>query len=214
MSERHHPVTYLQHHFHSPAQQKAAAKLGMWIFVGQEVLFFGGLFLAYAAMRFFYPETFLDAHHELSVPMGAINTVVLITSSLTMALAVRAAQISNTKQLKLNLLLTIGLACVFLVIKSFEYSHKFHEGIFPGKFYTHEGIGGEPHIFFGLYYMMTGLHALHVIVGIGILIWIYRRARREEFSSDYYNPVEITGLYWHFVDLVWIFLFPLWYLVK
>ena len=208
------PFPFLQHHFHTASQQKSSAKLGMWLFLAQEVLFFGGVFVAYAIVRYFYPETMLAAHEHLSVPMGATNTVVLLFSSLTMALGVRAAQTGDQKQLQLMLWLTIACAFAFMVIKGFEYNHKFHEGLFPGKYYKGEGIAGSPHIFFGLYFTMTGLHALHVVIGIGILFWILIRAKRGEFGPLYYTPVETVGLYWHLVDLVWIFLFPLLYLVK
>lgn len=205
---------HLAHHFQSVAQQTAASKMGMWLFLGQEILFFSGLFLAYAAFRYFYPETFLHAHEYLNVPMGAFNTFVLITSSLTMALAVRAAQTDNRRHLVVNLILTIVFACVFLVVKYFEYSHKFHAGLLPGKYFTAGGIDGLPHVFFGIYFVMTGLHGLHVLVGIGVLAWILVRAQRGEFNHAYYTPVENVGLYWHLVDLIWIFLFPLLYLVK
>lgn len=208
-----HP-TYLQHHFHTPGQQRDAAKLGMWLFLAQEVLFFAGIFMAYGTVRFFYPETMLAAHEHLSVPMGAVNTLVLLTSSLTMALGVRAAQTSNNKQLMLQVTLTILLAFTFLVIKYFEYSHKIHLGLLPGRFYEGSGIAGSPHIFFGIYFVMTGLHGLHVIAGIGVLLWILLRAKKGHFNSAYYSPVENVGLYWHIVDLIWIFLFPLLYLVR
>lgn len=205
---------FLHSHFHSPSQQSSAAKLGMWIFLAQEILFFGGLFMAYAFVRYFYPETMLAAHEHLSVPMGALNTLILLTSSLTMALGVRAAQTGNQKQLQIQLILTILLALAFMVVKGFEYTHKFHEGFFPGKYYAGTGIEGSPHIFFGLYFTMTGLHALHVLVGVGVLAWIYIRAKKGEFGPNYYTPVETAGLYWHLVDLIWIFLFPLLYLVR
>ncbi|MEM1010090.1 MAG: cytochrome c oxidase subunit 3, partial [Myxococcota bacterium] len=162
---------HLQHHFHSSAQQASAAKLGMWVFLAQEILFFSGLFMAYIALRFFYPKTFLAAHAHLDVKMGALNTVFLITSSLTMALAVRAAQTSNQKWLKRNLILTIGFACAFMVVKYFEYSHKFHLGILPGNWYSYKYVDGNPQLFFSLYYVMTGLHGLHVLIGVGILVW-------------------------------------------
>lgn len=212
MEEKH--PSFLAHHFVDTEQQFSAGRLGMWLFLGQEVLFFGGLFMAYAATRYLYPETMLAGHEFLDKTMGSINTVVLITSSLTMGLAVRAAQTSKQKPLIMNLTLTIALGCVFLLIKYFEYSHKFEAGFLPGKFYTGQGIEGIPHIFFGIYFVMTGLHGLHVLVGIGVLTWILSRAMKGEFKSEYYTPVENIGLYWHFVDIVWIFLFPLFYLVK
>ena len=220
------PFPFLQHHFHTASQQKASAKLGMWLFIGQEILFFGGVFVAYAIVRYFYPETMLAAHEHLSVPMGATNTVVLLASSLTMALGVRAAQTGQQKMLQLMLWLTILCAFAFMVIKGFEYTHKFHEGLFPGKFWSTPAaealrehhhvhpIPGSPHVFFGLYFAMTGLHALHVLVGIFVLFWILIRSKRGEFGPLYYTPVETVGLYWHLVDLVWIFLFPLLYLVR
>ena len=207
---------HLQHHFVSSGQQRSAAKLGMWIFLATEILFFGGLFMAYGAIRYFYPGTFLAAHGYLSVPFGGLNTVVLISSSFTMALAVRAAQLGQRRQLMLLLGLTLTLALVFLGVKGVEYAHKFELGLMPGKFYRAQalGIAGLPHVFFGIYFTMTGLHAVHVIAGMGVIAWILLRARRGDFSAAYYTPVENVGLYWHLVDLVWIFLFPLLYLVK
>ncbi len=234
---------YLQHHFHSLAQQKAASKIGMWAFIAQEILFFAGLFMMYAAFRYFYPATFLAAHELLSIPMGATNTVVLITSSLTMALAVRAAQTGNQKQLQIQLIFTIIFACCFLVVKYFEYTSKIHHCLLPGDYYglpLRDDVGNikldasgarifaehceiprsgqlEPKsasIFFAIYFVMTGMHGLHVLVGIGLLMWILLRARTGEFHPKYYSPVEYVGLYWHLVDLIWIFLFPLLYLVK
>jgi cytochrome c oxidase subunit 3 len=205
---------HLEHHFHDPAHQKAAAKMGMWIFLATEVLFFGGLFLGYAALRFYYPGTFLEAHGYLSIPMGGLNTLVLITSSLTMALAVRAGQVGDQKQLVRMLAVTFLLAAVFLVVKYLEYSHKFHLGLLPGRYYAGEGIGGMPHVFFGIYFVMTGLHGVHVIAGMIVIAWVFLRARQGRYGSDYYTPVENVGLYWHLVDLIWIFLFPLLYLVK
>ena len=205
---------FLQHHFYTAEQQQSSAKLGMWLFLAQEVLFFGGIFVAYAFVRYMYPETMLAAHAYLDVKLGGLNTLVLITSSLTMALAVRAAQLGDKKQLRLHLILTIAFAFAFLVVKYFEYSHKIHVGLVPARFFSAEGIAGSPHIFFGLYFTMTGLHGLHVIAGIVVLFWILRRAGKGEFGPHYYTPVENVGLYWHLVDLIWIFLFPLLYLVK
>jgi cytochrome c oxidase subunit III len=207
-------TTSLQDHFADSVQQRAAAKLGMWIFLATEILFFGGLFMAYGAYRFFYPGTFLEAHQFLSVPMGGLNTAVLITSSLTMALAVRAAQTGQRRQLVLLLALTLLLACGFLGIKAVEYAHKFELGLLPGKYYRAVGVGGLPHIFFGIYFSMTGLHAVHVIAGMIVIAWMLVRSIKGDFSTAYYTPVENVGLYWHLVDLVWIFLFPLLYLVK
>ncbi|MCG3173488.1 MAG: Cytochrome c oxidase subunit 3 [Myxococcota bacterium] len=205
---------FLAHHFYTPEQQLTSAKLGMWLFLAQEILFFGGVFMAYIALRFFYPGTFLAAHEHLNKLAGAANTIILLTSSLTMALAVRAAQVGNKKSLINNLIWTILFACAFMVIKYFEYSAKFEHGYLPGKYYHGHGIEGAPHVFFGLYFTMTGLHGLHVLIGIGVLAWVLIRASKDEFGPQFYAPVENVGLYWHLVDLIWIFLFPLLYLVR
>jgi len=238
---------FLQHHFHTVEQQKAASKLGMWAFLAQELLFFSGLFMAYSVYRFWYPDTLLAASEYLSVFYGGINTVFLLTSSLTMALAVRAAQTGNMPQLKWQLIFTIAFACLFMVVKYIEYSHKFHDCLLPGDYYgmperDAEGnfvpgpqagrkfaehcevpIKGaadgtlEPKsagIFFGIYFVMTGTHGLHVVIGIGLIYWILRRGMRGDYGPEYYSPVEYVGLYWHLVDLIWIFLFPLLYLIK
>jgi len=208
-----HPA-HLQHHFHDSEQQRESAKLGMWIFLLTEVLFFGGLFCAYAIYRAWNPDMFFIAHQQLDIAMGTLNTFVLITSSLTMALAIRSMQLGKKKGTIINLWLTLALAGVFLIVKYFEYSHKIELGQLPGDLYTFEGIAGtNPHIFFSVYFMMTGLHAIHVIVGIGVIGWILSRVYRNHFSAEYYTPIEMTGLYWHLVDLVWIFLFPLFYLI-
>jgi cytochrome c oxidase subunit 3 len=205
-------LDHLQHHFIDSDQQFESAKLGMWIFLATEILFFGGLFAAYIVYRSWYPDLYIQASTELNTFWGAINTAVLIGSSLTVAMAIRSAQLNQIKGLIYNLYSTIGLAFVFMVIKFFEYEHKFHLGIFPGEYYTFEGIAHEKaNIFFSIYYMMTGVHGLHVLIGIGLMIWLVVKAKRGAFHSGYYTPVEITGLYWHLVDIIWIFLFPLLY---
>lgn len=217
----HHGPKWLAHHFSTPAQQFDTAKIGMWVFLVQELLFFSGMFLAYGVYRSWYPEMFRAASHQLNKEMGATNTVVLLFSSLTIALAVRYAQVGNKKVTGNLILVTIGCACAFLVIKFFEYKHKFAAGLLPGRFF-------HPHLdhlvqgpalpdntgsFFGIYFMMTGVHGVHVIIGIGVLIWIWLRNNRGEFSKEYFTPVDIVALYWHLVDLVWIYLFPLLYLI-
>lgn len=205
---------HIQHHFVDSDQQFDSAKMGMWIFLVTEILFFGGLFSAYIVYRSWYPELYTLASTELDTFWGTVNTAVLIGSSLTVAMAIRSAQLNQIKGLIYNLYITIGLAFTFMVIKFFEYSHKFHLGIFPGEYYTYEGIAHEKaNIFFSIYYMMTGLHGLHVIIGIGLMIWLVVKAKKNLFHSGYYTPVEITGLYWHLVDVIWIFLFPLLYLI-
>jgi cytochrome c oxidase subunit 3 len=208
-----HPA-YLQHHFADTEQQSESAKLGMWIFLLTEILLFGGLFCAYTIYRAWYPEMFFNAHKALNVTLGGINTVVLITSSVTMALAIRSMQHDRQKQTAALLLATLLLAAVFLVIKYFEYAHKFHLGQLPGRYYTYTGIpGNNPHVFFSIYFMMTGLHGIHVIGGMTVIGWMLRQTLKGRFSSQYYTPIEMTGLYWHLVDMIWIFLFPLLYLI-
>jgi len=268
---------YQQHHFETPAQQFDSAKLGMWLFLATEILLFGGLFCAYAVYRANHPEVFLWAHHLLDTRLGAINTVVLLVSSLTMAWAVRCAQLNHRRGLIVLLALTLLGGCGFLGIKYVEYEAKWKHGLLWGKrfgpdeHYVAEHFGqpqGDPHapaaspppgvkllppqpasdiaqrsvippaatgpagrasdapqeqqlelrpenvhIFFGIYFLMTGLHGLHVLAGMGVLAWLLRRAVRGDFSSAYFTPVDLGGLYWHLVDLIWIFLFPLLYLI-
>ena len=203
--ERHHA-----HHFKSGMEEFEACKQAMWIFLVTEVLFFSGMFVAYAVLRVFYPDMMKDVHHLLNWRMGALNTIILISSSLTMALAVSASQRGEK-----DLWLTLMFAGGFLVVKYFEYAHKIHEHILPGKLYGFEELKvAKAPLFFSVYFVMTGIHGLHVIIGMGIIYWLIRRASRNEFGPNYFTPVEITGLYWHFVDLVWIYLFPLLYLVS
>jgi len=206
------------HHFANAAQEFSAAKMGMWLFLVTEVLLFSGLFLGYAVLKSLYPEMWHECSKHLDWKLGALNTLVLITSSFTMALAVNSAQTNRngerTGRTVGLLAATIALAGVFLVVKYFEYSHKFHDGILPGSHYTYSGINApNAHLFFGLYFLMTGLHGFHVVVGMGLLTWVLLRAKKGHFYSEYYTPVEVGGLYWHLVDLIWIYLFPLLYLV-
>lgn len=204
----------LAHHFSDLEQQREASTLGMWAFLITEIMFFGGLFTGYAVYRAAYPEAFAEASHHLDVLLGSINTVVLIGSSLTMALAVHGAQVNDRKALIRFLLLTMFLGLVFLGIKLFEYAHKFEEQLVPGGNFSYAGAHPQQvQLFFSFYFAMTGMHALHMIIGIGILSVLVILAWRGRFSSVYYSPVELTGLYWHFVDIVWIFLFPLLYLI-
>jgi cytochrome c oxidase subunit 3 len=208
----HHPA--LQHHFETLGQQHEAATLGMWIFLVTEVMFFGGLLMAYTLYRVWYPEAWAEGSLELDILLGGTNTIVLILSSLTMALAVRAAQTGMRRATITWLLLTMALGLTFLVIKFFEYEHKWELNHIPGFNFQFEG----PHarqveIFLSLYFSLTGLHALHMVIGFGILSVITWMAYKNRFSKEWYTPVEMSGLYWHFVDIVWIFLFPLLYLV-
>jgi cytochrome c oxidase subunit III len=208
----HHPA--LAHHFDNLAQQNEAATLGMWVFLVTEVLFFGGALMAYAIYRSWYPEAFAVASHELDVVLGTINTAVLIASSLTMALAVHAAQTDDRQQLTIFLVLTMLLGAAFLGIKSVEYYTKFVEHHVPGPAFQFEPLYfHHAQIFFSIYFVLTGLHALHMIIGLGIMTWMLVWVRNGTISGQYSSPIEISGLYWHFVDIVWIFLFPLLYLI-
>lgn len=220
-------TAHVAHHFDDAQQQYVAAELGMWLFLATEVLFFGGMFAGYALYRLWYPEAFAVGSHHLDVVLGTVNTAVLLTSSLTMALAVRAAQTDDKQGAARLLVWTMLLGTTFLGIKAYEYHHKFEEHLFPGPHFSlHAGssdaaaIGkagdvdpNHVELFFSLYFAMTGLHALHMILGIAILGVLWIATRKGRFSSNYFTPVEMTGLYWHFVDIVWVFLFPLLYLI-
>ena len=204
----------LQHQFHSLEQQRESSTLGMWLFLVNEVMFFGGLFAAYIVYRSARPEAFVAGSHALDIGLGLVNTVILIGSSLTMALAVHAAQTGRRRQLLGFLGATGVLGTAFLVVKGFEYAHKWHDHLVPGPGFSFPGpLGGEVEMFFALYFVMTGMHALHMVVGIGLLAWVFAGSWKGRFGPQYYNPVENFGLYWHFVDIVWIFLFPLLYLI-
>ncbi len=209
-----HPAV-LHHQFDTLEQQKESATLGMWLFLVQEILFFGGLFMAYMLYRWRDPQAFAAGSHELDITLGLVNTVILIASSLTMAMAVHSAQTDKNKALVRYLVATGILGLAFLVIKYFEYSAKWEHHLVPGpNFHFPElAIDGRAEIFFSLYFAMTGMHALHMVVGLVLLGWLLVPAARGRFNSQYHNPIECFGLYWHFVDIVWIFLFPLLYLI-
>ncbi len=244
MSDHGHHDPSLAHHFEDHEHQFDTGKVGIWLFLAQELLFFGGLFCAYAIYRGLHPEIFVEGHKFLDVKMGAINTCVLIFSSLTAAWSVRCAQLNNTKGVIMTVLVTIACAFGFLGIKYVEYSHKIHEGVLWGQYFeptkhvlevshVDQALVPRPtgdaaadtvaitdakkrvnlHTFFSIYFVMTGLHGIHVIAGIIVYFWILRRAIRGEFNSEYYGPVDFAALYWHLVDLVWIYLFPLLYLI-
>jgi cytochrome c oxidase subunit III len=225
-SKHHHEA--LQHQFTDLEQQKEASTLGMWVFIAQEILFFGGLFAAYAVYRSQYPAAFSAGSHHLSWKLGFANTLVLIGSSLTMALAVHAAAVGKKARIVGFLLATILLGSVFLGVKYFEYAEKIrpcfgdgsHTGcLVPGERFDASALhlegaeGGHAQIYFSLYFGMTGLHALHMIIGAPIILGIAFLAWRGKYSPEYHTPVELVGLYWHFVDIIWIFLFPLLYLI-
>jgi cytochrome c oxidase subunit 3 len=196
-------------------QQHEASSLGMWVFLATEIMFFGGLFTGYTIYRSLYLLAFEAGSRLLNVGFGAANTAVLICSSFTMALAVQAAQMGRRKTLIAFLLCTMVLGLVFLVIKFFfEWHHEYVEHLVPGINFAYSSLH-SPHLelFFCFYFFMTGLHALHMVVGVGVLSVLVIMAWRGRFSAERWNPVEMSGLYWHFVDIVWIFLFPLLYLI-
>lgn len=204
----------VRHHFVDAEQQKDASTLGMWIFLVTEIMFFGGMFMAYIAYRHAYPEAFAAASEKLNVWLGGVNTLVLICSSLTMAMAVHSAALGKKKLIIIFLLLTLALGSVFLGIKGVEYHDKFVHHEVPGPNFAFEGPDPQhATLFFSLYFGMTGLHALHMIVGVGIILVLLWQAHKNRFSAAWHTPVEMFGLYWHFVDIIWIFLFPLLYLI-
>ena len=228
-----HPA--LQHHFENMEQQREAGTIGMWVFLVTEIMFFGGMFLAYTLYRSYYPAAFASASNHLDITLGAVNTAVLIISSFTMALAVYGTQVGKTRMQNICLLLTLLLGLTFLGIKAVEYYAKYEDRLIPGRLIPGREFGpqvAEAHdtdahklhlsggasvrqveMFYWIYFAMTGMHALHMVIGAGLLTVILILSLRGRFSPEYHSPVEISGLYWHFVDIVWIFLFPLLYLL-
>lgn len=207
-----HPA--LAHQFDDLPQQYDAASTGMWAFLLTEIMFFGGLFVAYTVYRQAYLPGFTEASQHLDVFLGTLNTAILIGSSLAMAMAVHAAQTDQQQHLRRFLWLTILLGAIFLGIKGYEYWHKYHENLIPGSHFDYHGAHREAvQLFLVFYFVMTGMHALHMIIGIGLLAVLVILASRGRFSATYHTPIETIGLYWHFVDIIWIFLYPLLYLI-
>jgi cytochrome c oxidase subunit 3 len=203
-------------------QQKHAASLGMWLFLGTEVMFFGGMFLAYLIYRIWYYPEFAAASRTLNLKIGTANTAVLICSSLTVALGIRAAQMNKRMLTVVMLVLTLVFGLAFLGVKGVEWHEKFVEHHVPGPNFHFEADPAHPdlkinqqhaQIFFSMYFAMTGMHAVHMIIGVGIFLWLIYQAWKGRFNSEYYTPLENSGLYWHFVDIIWIYLFPLFYLI-
>lgn len=204
------------HHFRDANHEFESAKQGIWLFMVTEILMFGGLFVAYAIFHAIYPEMFAEGAKQLDWRMGFFNTLVLILSSLTMALGIYYLQIGQSKKAVRSLAITLVCGAIFMVVKYFEYTSKIHHGFLPGKLLDiahvnpeHANLG----LYFGFYFCMTGLHGLHVLIGMGLITWVMIRAMKGEFGPNYYTPVEGVGIFWHIVDLIWIFLFPLLYLV-
>lgn len=211
-------TTPLWHHFDDLEQQHEATALGMWTFLATEILIFGGIFTGYTVYRVRFAHDFATASVHLNLLIAAINTVVLLTSSLTMALSVRAVQTDQRRKLLVCMILTAVLGTMFLVLKAVEYYFDYKENLVPGLAFDNsdwdsDETAAHVKLFLMFYYIMTGLHAIHLLIGIGVLLVMTELARRNWFSSDYYSPIENWGLYWHFVDIVWIFLLPLLYLI-
>ena len=237
MSDSSHAVAQhgLRHHFADMEQQREAGTLGMWIFLVTEIMFFGGMFLAYALYRSMYPAAFASASNHLNITLGAVNTGVLIVSSFTMAMAVYFTQTGKQRPQILCLVLTLVLGLTFLGIKAVEYYDKYEDRLIPGHLIPGAPFGPavaqegdhDPHklhllpgasvrqveLFYWIYFAMTGMHALHMIIGAGLLTFLIIFSMKGRFDPEYHSPVEVIGLYWHFVDIVWIFLFPLLYLL-
>lgn len=211
---------HVAHHFDDADQQYQSASLGMWIFLITELMFFGGAFTGYSMYRDVYFAAFEAGSRHLDRVLGSINTGVLLTSSLCAALAVHAAQTNRRRALVASLLGTMVLGGAFLAVKFYEYWHKFREHLWPGEHFRwplEHGAEVDPRhveLFYSFYFAMTGIHALHMVIGIGLFLWLLIPAARGRFSHEYYTPVEMLGLYWHFVDVVWVFLFPLLYLIE
>ncbi len=204
----------LAHHFPDAATQEHAARLGMWLFLATEILLFTALFTGYALYRYLFSETFHQASKYIETSIGLTNTLVLITSSLTVALGLHAARQGQGRRTAVFLAVTLVFGAAFMVLKGFEYYHHFATGQLPGRYYAFADLAAPgAAMFFTVYFLMTGLHGLHVLVGMGVLGWLAGRAWRGDFSPGYHTPVELGGLYWHLVDLIWIFLFPLLYLI-
>jgi len=202
------------HQFEDAEQQHEASTLGMWAFLITEVMFFGGLFAGFFVYVLGHTQAFAEGSRHLDLTLGTINTLVLLGSSLTMALAVRSAQQGRRQGQVLFLILTMALGLAFLGIKGLEYAHKFEQHLVPGPLFRMDGPHAQfAQLFFSFYFAMTGVHALHMIVGVGLLAWLLVNALRGRYSAEYFTPIEVSGLYWHFVDVVWIFLFPTLYLV-
>jgi cytochrome c oxidase subunit 3 len=205
----------LLHHFADLDQQRESATLGMWVFLITEVMFFGGMFTGYLVYRIAYPVAFVTGSQHMEFWAGTLNTLVLLTSSLTMVLAVHAAQVGHRKRIMLFLAITILFGLIFLVIKGIEYHGHWVDHDVPGATFHFEGPDPvHTEIFFALYFLMTGFHALHMVIGVGLVAFILYQAAKGHYTPEYHNPVENVGLYWHFVDIIWIFLYPLLYLIS
>jgi cytochrome c oxidase subunit 3 len=203
------------HHFKSAWHEFVSAKEGIWLFMVTEILMFGGLFVAFFLYHMKYPEMFKEGASFLDWRLGAFNTFVLILSSWTMALGIHYIQKGKAQKATWALVTTLVCGAIFMVVKYNEYTHKFHLGMYPGKFFSYpDAVSENLGLYFGFYYCMSGLHGFHVLLGMGLIAWVLVRHLRGEFDANYFTPVEGVGIFWHIVDLIWIFLFPLLYLVE
>jgi len=209
---------YLAHHFKTMDQQTSSGKLGMWVFMAQELLFFSGLFCALGYVHLMYPDMIKQVQPTMDWRLGGFNSIVLIISSLTMSLCVRATRLNQRTASIKYLLVTMVCGLIFLGIKAYEWTTHMSEGLYPGKYFDPDPhlhiTSGAAHIFYGMYYVMTGIHGLHIVIGLGLMIWMLMRLKKNEFNSEHYVSLENTSLFWHLVDIVWIFLFPLLYLAR
>ena len=205
---------HVAHHFRNSAHQYDTAKQGIWLFMVTEILMFGGLFVGYGLYHGKYPEMFAEGASHLDWKMGFINTLVLILSSLTMALSIHYIQKKNQQKAVFNLAVTLVCGAIFMCIKYMEYSHKIHLGLLPGKFFHAEGAAhANLPLYFSFYFCMTGIHGIHVLIGMCLITWVMIRTMKGEFHPEYFTPVEGVGIFWHIVDLIWIYLFPILYLI-
>jgi cytochrome c oxidase subunit 3 len=209
------PEHHVAHHFDSSEQEFDSAKTGMWLFLASEIMMFGALFVGALLFHTLHPGGFAEGSAHLDWRMGAINTFFLLTSGLTMGLAVVAAQKGEQGKVRMNIILSICFAAGFLVVKSIEYAQKFEHGTLPGRLWHAEHGFSDPftHVFYGLYFVMTGLHGLHVLIGMSLMVWALIRSSQVRFTRSYFTPIEMVAIYWALVDLVWVFLFPLLYLI-
>lgn len=203
------------HHFDSMEQEHESGKQGVWLFMATEIMMFGGLFVGYFLYRMKYPEAWVEGGSLLSWKLGAFNTLVLLFSSFTMAQAVTETMKGQNKKALNLVVITTLCAFAFMVVKYFEYSGKIHHGLFPGfDIWDPSAVQNEgTRLFLLFYFLMTGLHGIHIMIGIGLMFWLMKRLKNDEFSPKYYTAVEGVGLYWHIVDIIWIYLFPLMYLI-
>ena len=209
------PEHHVAHHFDSAEQEFDSIKTGMWLFLASEIMMFGALFVGALLFHTLHPAAFSEGASHLDWRMGAINTFFLLTSGLTMGLAVIAAQHGQQSKVRMFLILSIMFAAGFLVVKTIEYSAKIEHGTLPGRLWHGHGFTDPfSHIFFGLYFVMTGLHGLHVLIGMGLMTFAFIRSTKVQFTRSYFTPIEMVAIYWALVDLVWVFLFPLLYLIK